>query len=230
MIDVTSERRNISVFLGASDPKNMRMEQAVRELGTWIGSRGHRLVYGGSKSGLMGMLAESTSAAGGEVIGVEPNFFIEREPQFENLTELVATEDLTERKLIMIERGDAFIAFPGGTGTLEEIAEVISRITLDLLDAPCILYNLDGFFEGLRTQLTVMADNGLYNPDKLALITFADSIGEIESVLEASGIRRGPRGPRSEPILYRRNVRSRRCGGTRARSWTCGGCTPNPSP
>lgn len=122
----------------------------MRELGTWIGESGNRLVYGGSKSGLMGEIAESVLQAGGEVTGVEPQFFIDMEYQYDAITELIVTKDMTERKTKMIELGDVFIAFPGGTGTLEEIAEVMSKVSLKHLTAPCILYNLNDYYDDYR--------------------------------------------------------------------------------
>ena len=109
----------------------------------------HALVYGGSKCGLMGELAESVLLAGGEVTGVEPRFFVEDGFVYDSITRLIVTETMAERKTKMIELGDAFIAFPGGTGTLEEIAEVMSKVALGHLDAPCILYNLGGYYDGL---------------------------------------------------------------------------------
>ena len=93
----------------------------------------------------MGELAQSVLAAGGKVIGVEPQFFMDEGLQYDGLTELIVTRDMAQRKAEMIRRGDAFIAFPGGTGTLEEIAEVMSKVSLGQLDAPCILYDLNGY-------------------------------------------------------------------------------------
>lgn len=126
---------NITVYLGANAGNDPALAEAVRELGSWIGANGHRLVYGGSRSGLMGQLAQSALDAGGTVTGVEPQFFVQQELQHDGLTELIVTKDMTERKTKMIELGDAFIAFPGGTGTLEEIAEVMSKVSLGQLDA-----------------------------------------------------------------------------------------------
>ena len=119
--------------------KDIEHQQAVQELGRWIGESGNALVYGGSRCGLMGEIAESTLNAGGKVTGVEPEFFVQGELQHEGLTELIVTKDMTERKTKMIALGDAFIAFPGGTGTLEEIAEVMSKVSLRHLDAPCMI-------------------------------------------------------------------------------------------
>ena len=121
---------NITVYLGANKGIDDTFSIAVRELGKWIGANGHTLIYGGSKTGLMGELAESVLMEGGRVTGVEPQFFVEAEVQYDEITELIVTKDMTERKTKMIELGDAFIAFPGGTGTLEEITEVMSKLSL----------------------------------------------------------------------------------------------------
>lgn len=174
---------NITVYLGANEGNDPALGQAVRELGRWIGESGYTLVYGGSKTGLMGDIAGSVLAAGGEVIGVEPQFFMDAGFQYDGLTELIVTKDMAERKTKMIQLGDAFIAFPGGPGTLEEISEVISRKAIKRLSGPCILYNLDGYYEGLRTQLHHMVKMGLCAPEKLDDIHFAADLGEIKTIL-----------------------------------------------
>lgn len=175
---------NITVYLGANEGNDPALKQAVRELGRWIGESGNALVYGGSRSGLMGVLAESTLAAGGEVTGVEPQFFVEEELQYDGLTELIVTKDMTERKTKMIELGDAFIAFPGGTGTLEEIAEVMSKVSLKQLAAPCILYDLNGYYDSLKALLDEMIRKGLSSPERQKGICFAKNLAEIRALLE----------------------------------------------
>ena len=174
---------NITVYLGANAGNDPALKQAVEELGRWIGEGGNTLIYGGSKNGLMGEIAESTLQAGGRVIGVEPEFFVQDELQHEGLTQLIVTKDMTERKTKMIELGDAFIAFPGGTGTLEEIAEVMSKVSLRHLDAPCILYNLNGYYDGLKELLARMIDAGLSSPERQQGIVFAESLDEIQKIL-----------------------------------------------
>ena len=174
---------NITVYLGANAGNDPALAAAVRELGSWIGANGHRLVYGGSRSGLMGQLAQSTLDAGGTVTGVEPQFFVQQELQHDGLTELIVTKDMTERKTKMIELGDAFIAFPGGTGTLEEIAEVMSKVSLKHLDAPCILYDLDGYYTGLRMLLSHMIETGLSSEERQEGIYFAKDLAEIKTIL-----------------------------------------------
>ncbi len=175
----------ITVYLGANEGNDPALKTAVRELGTWIGESGNSLVYGGSKSGLMGELAESVLAAGGTVTGVEPQRFVDEGFLYDAITELIVTPDITERKTKMIELGDAFIAFPGGTGTLDEIAEIMSKVALQDLDAPCILYNLNGYYHGLRILLDHMITMGLSSEEKLQGIYFASDLSEIKKILEA---------------------------------------------
>ena len=110
---------NITVYLGAKEGNDPALKRAAQELGQWIGQSGNALVYGGSKTGLMGEIAKSVLDAGGTVTGVETTLFMQDDLQYDGLTELIVTETITERKTEMIRRGDAFIAFPGGTGTLE---------------------------------------------------------------------------------------------------------------
>ena len=162
---------NITVYLGANEGSDPALKQAVEELGRWIGESGNALVYGGL-------------TAGGEVTGVEPQFFIDSEVQYDGLTRLIVTQDMTERKTRMIELGDAFIAFPGGTGTLEEIAEVMSKVSLGHLDAPCILYDLDGYYAGLKALLAHMVEMGLSSPERQSGIYFAKDLDEIKSILK----------------------------------------------
>lgn len=174
---------NITVYLGANEGNDPRLRKSVEELGTLIGSSGNALVYGGSKSGLMGAIADSVLQAGGEVTGIEPQFFIVNELQHDGLTRLIVTKDMSERKTKMIELGDAFIAFPGGTGTLEEIAEVMSKVSLKHLDAPCILYNLDGYYDDLKALLAKMIDKGLSSKERQEGIYFAENLDEIKKIL-----------------------------------------------
>lgn len=174
---------NITVYLGANEGNDPKFRSAVEALGKWIGESGNDLVYGGSKSGLMGVLAESVLKAGGKVTGVEPRFFVEAGLVYDDVTKLIVTEDMSERKKKMIELGQAFIAFPGGTGTLEEIAEVMSKVSLGHLDAPCILYDLDGFYTGLKTLLCHMIETGLSSEEKQKGISFASDLEEVKKII-----------------------------------------------
>ncbi len=174
---------NITVYLGANEGNDPRLREAVEELGAWIGNSGNALIYGGSRSGLMGAIADSVLKAGGEVTGVEPRFFIESEFQHDGLTKLIITKNMAERKNTMIELGEAFIAFPGGTGTLEEIAEVMSKVSLGHLNAPCILYNLNGYYDDLKALLDHMIEKGLSSHERQEGIYFAKNLEEIKRIL-----------------------------------------------
>ena len=172
---------NITVYLGAQQGNNAKFENAVKELGTFIGGKGDTLVYGGSGTGLMRVLADSVLASGGYVIGVEPQMFIDR--QYDAVNELIVTEDMRSRRAKMIELGDAFIAFPGGTGTLEEISEIMSLVSLKMMTAPCILYNLDGYYDSLKALLNTMVTFGFSSKNRQDGIYFCNSLSEIEQIL-----------------------------------------------
>ena len=166
---------NITVYLGACEGCDPQLKQTVRELGTWIGDSGNSLVYGGSKTGLMGELAT----------GVEPQFFVDSVLQLEGLTRLIVTPDIAQRKAKMIELGDAFVAFPGGTGTLEEISQVMSMIGLGQLEAPCVFYNLNGYYNPMAEQLDRMLACDLTSPERLRGISFARNLDELIACLQA---------------------------------------------
>lgn len=175
---------NITVYLGANEGNDPSLRKAVEELGSWIGKSDNTLIYGGSKSGLMGVLASSVLSCGGKVIGVEPKFFIEKELQHDGLTSLIVTEDMSERKNKMIELGEAFIAFPGGTGTLEEIAEIMSKVSLKQLNAPCIFYNLNGYYNDMKALLNHMIEKGLSSKERQEGIYFANNLDDIKQILK----------------------------------------------
>ena len=132
----------------------------------------------------MGVLAKSVLDVGGAVTGVETQFFVDADVQYEGLTELIVAPDMAERKTKMIQLGDAFIAFPGGTGTLEEIMEIMSKVSLNQLDAPCILYNLNGYYNGLKELLEHMIRMGLSSEEKQRGVYFAESLEDIRRILE----------------------------------------------
>ncbi len=175
---------NITVYLGANEGSDPRLSVAVKELGRWIGENGHDLVYGGSSNGLMGYIADAVLDAGGKVTGVEPRKFIEAGWEHSSLTKLIVTETMSERKNQMALLGDAFIAFPGGTGTLEEISEIMSRVALDSLDAPCIVYNLNHYYDDLKRLMGKMIENELSSEYRQRNIYFCENLTEIEAILK----------------------------------------------
>ena len=175
---------NICVYLSAQDGKSEAYKETVRHFGKFIAENGHRLIYGGSKSGLMGEIAISALEAGGEVIGVEPEFFIEAEFQLEGLTELIVTRSMNERKEKLIELSDVFVAFPGSTGTLEEIADTVSMIKMGMIENKMIIFNYNGFYEPLKKLFSSMISEELIREDELSGVLFADSEAELMSLIE----------------------------------------------
>ncbi|HAB93323.1 MAG TPA: TIGR00730 family Rossman fold protein [Lachnospiraceae bacterium] len=175
---------NITVYLGSARGNDSKYADEVIRLGNWIGRNGHRLIYGGSRIGLMGELAEAVLQAGGEVIGIEPGFFVRSCLQHDGITKLIVTETMAERKAKLIEHGDAYIAFPGGTGTLEEISEVMSQIRIGHNDSPCIIFNLDGYYEPLRQMLDRMVGEGFLDPESRDKFLFAEDVGQIAEILD----------------------------------------------
>lgn len=174
---------NITVYLGSNPGKNPVYTEAVRDLGTWIGTNGHRLIYGGSNCGLMGELANAVLAAGGKVTGVEPQFFIDWGYDHPGITDLIVTENMSERKAKMIELGDAFLAFPGGTGTLEEITEIITLYSLGRITKPYVLYNVNGYYDALADFFDRMVEEGFVTEENRRKIRFASSLAGIASCL-----------------------------------------------
>lgn len=174
---------NITVYLGAHEGNDPSYKKAVEELGAWIADSGNRLVYGGSNEGLMANIADAVLSHGGKVTGIEAQMFADRGVAHAGLTELVIVPDITERRTRMIELGDAFIAFPGGTGTLEEISEVVSKICLGQLSQPCVFYNLNGFYNDMRAFLQRMVDAGFSTVERQQGIYFASNLAEIERII-----------------------------------------------
>ncbi len=174
---------NITVYLGANIGKDISLKENAEKLGSWIGENDHTLVYGGSKSGLMGVLASSVLEHSGKVIGVEPKFFVDEGFVYDKIDELIITDDIASRRKKMIELGDCFIAFPGGTGTLEEISEVMSMVALKHSSAPCIIFNLNSYYDDLKRLLDKMVSMELSSYDRLSGIFFANSLEEIYEII-----------------------------------------------
>ena len=179
---------NITVYLGSNDGSQPIYRQEAKKLGEWLGKSGHTLIYGGSRVGLMGVLAEAALKNGGRVIGVEPRFFVENEIQHHGLTKLIITETMAERKQKMIAMGEAFLAFPGGIGTLEEMSEVMSLVKLKRLNKPFCFLNFSGYYEPLRQFFQHMAREGFVDSGWANGICFAESIEEMARHIMPSNI------------------------------------------
>lgn len=167
----------ICVYCASSPHVAKEYFDEARALGAAIGSRGHTLVYGGGGFGLMGELARAALGVGGRVVGVIPQALVERELALSVVSEQVVTEDMHRRKETMALRADAFIALPGGFGTLEEIIEVIAHRQLGIHSKPCVLVNVGGYYSSLiefferfyREGFTDESHRGVYSVANSAL-------------------------------------------------------------
>lgn len=139
----------LAVYCGSRLGDSPQFAAAAQALGEALGRHGDTLVYGGGRVGLMGIVADATLAAGGRVVGVIPQALMAREVGHRGLNELIVVETMHERKQAMAERADAFVALPGGIGTLEELYEVWSWQQLGYHDKPVALLNVDGFYDAL---------------------------------------------------------------------------------
>lgn len=174
---------NIVVYLGSAFGHDPIYQKKIKELGNWIGRTGNDLVYGGSKIGLMGILADAVLEEGGHVTGVEPAFFIDQCRQHEGIDRLIVTKDMFERRQTMMEMGDAFIAFPGGLGTMEEITDIMSANQLNLIDKPYVFYNLNGYYDHLEALLDHMTEEGFLFEETRKKIIFCTDVEGIERTL-----------------------------------------------
>ncbi|BBI48158.1 putative cytokinin riboside 5'-monophosphate phosphoribohydrolase [Vreelandella olivaria] len=152
----------ICVYLGSREGNSPAFRQATNQLGRTLAERGHTLVYGGARVGLMGELANAALEAGGEVIGVMPDHLVEREQAHFGLSELIRVRNMHERKATMAANADAFIALPGGIGTLEELFEIWTWGYLGLHEKPMGLLNIDEFYSPLLTFLDSTVSHGFW--------------------------------------------------------------------
>lgn len=141
--------KSLCVYCGSSTGNKKAYLEYAKKLGTFLGKNKIRLVYGGASIGLMGAIAEAALAAGGEVIGIIPGHIADREIAHKNLTNLLIVDSMHERKALMAENADAFLALPGGFGTLDELCEIITWQQLGLHKKPIYIANVDGYFNSL---------------------------------------------------------------------------------
>ncbi|MEQ1683516.1 MAG: TIGR00730 family Rossman fold protein [Burkholderiaceae bacterium] len=161
---------SICVYCGSRPGESGLHADAARSIGTEIGRRGWQLVYGGGRAGLMGVVADAALAAGASVIGVIPQSLMARELGHTGLTELHVVETMHERKMMMAERSDAFLALPGGIGTFEELFEVWSWRQLGYHDKPLGLLNVAGYYDALIAFLHQSRDHGFMSQLQLDLL------------------------------------------------------------
>jgi uncharacterized protein (TIGR00730 family) len=156
--------QRLCVFCGSQSGNNPRFAEDARALGTLLAQAQIQLVFGGGKIGLMGEVADAALAAGGEVIGVMPRLLVERERAHLGLTELITVESMAERKQLMADRSDAFLAMPGGLGTLDELFEMMTWNQIGLHLKPCFVLNTDGYYNSLLEFIEKGLHDGLIYP------------------------------------------------------------------
>lgn len=175
----------LCVYCSSSDRLEPKYYAAAEELGAEMARRGWGLVYGGGRTGLMGSVARSVKRNGGRVVGVIPDFMKAKELAFDEADELITVLTMRERKLLMETRADAFVALPGGWGTLEETMEILTLRQLDVLRKPCILFNQDGFYDDLLRFFERMINDGFNRPSNLNLFAVAPTLPQVFAHLEA---------------------------------------------
>lgn len=173
----------ITVYCGSRTGNNEIFIKAAKELGEWMGKNGHNLVFGASNSGLMGAVADAVLENGGQVVGVVPDVPEIKARMHKGLTDYVFTADMSERKKRMIEMADAYIALPGGIGTLDEITEVICLSQLRIHTKPCIFFNLRGYYEPVYQQFEIMEETGFAHAGGNGKVYFCAELDEIADVL-----------------------------------------------
>jgi uncharacterized protein (TIGR00730 family) len=177
--------RRVCVYAGSNPGSDRAYAEAAAAFATTMAERGIGLVYGGGKVGLMGVLADTMLDAGGEAIGVMPQSLIDREIGHSGLTELKVVDSMHERKALMAELADAFVAVPGGIGTLEELIEVYTWSQLGIHDKACGVLNVKGYYDNLAALLDHAVAEGFLRPQHRAVLSVASEPAELLDRLAA---------------------------------------------
>jgi uncharacterized protein (TIGR00730 family) len=183
---------SLCVYCGARKGTTPAFESAAAATGRWIGEHSGQLVYGGGNNGLMGVMADAALAAGGRVVGIIPRALVEKEWAKSDCTELHIVDNMHERKRMMAERADAFVALPGGIGTLEEFFEVWTWRQLGYHDKPIGLLNLAGYFDPMLAFLGASVSHGFMSDWQMDLVRVGTDIGTLlADLVQASGMSAG---------------------------------------
>lgn len=184
---------SICVYCGSRPGENPAFTQAAQAVGQWIGTRGGQLVYGGGRGGLMGTVAEATRLAGGRVVGVIPQALVDKEVANRLCDELHIVQTMHERKAMMAERCDAFVALPGGIGTFEELFEVWTWRQLGYHDKPVGLLNVAGYYDGLMGFLETSVASGFMGDWQMDLLLASPDTAELlPRLVQAAGPGQAP--------------------------------------
>jgi hypothetical protein len=176
--------QEICIFCGASDPSRPALRQAMEELADGMLQRGWGLVYGGGRVGLMGVAADRIMTGGGRVLGVIPRQLSSRELAHGGLTELIEVDSMHARKAIMYESSDAFVAMPGGFGTLDEIMEILTWKQLGIHQKPVVFANIEGYYDAMSQFFQRAQADGLLKPEYVALCHFASDVASTLAYLD----------------------------------------------
>ena len=183
---------SLCVYCGSRAGTASGFAAGAAAVGRWIGEHGGQLVYGGGNNGLMGVVADATLAAGGRVVGVIPRALVEREWAKLDCTELHVVDNMHERKTMMAERADAFLALPGGIGTLEEFFEVWTWRQLGYHDKPVGLLNLDGYYDALLAFLQSSVQHAFMNDWLMDLVQVGSDVETLlPELVRAAGFSSG---------------------------------------
>ena len=180
--------KTLCVYCASSDRIDSKYTDAATAVGREMVRRGWDLVYGGGKVGLMGAVARSVKTSGGRVVGVIPEFMKAKELAYDEADEMHSVLTMRERKLMMETRADAFLALPGGWGTLEEIMEILTLRQLDVVRKPCVFLNQDGFYDELLRFFDRMVGERFNKPSNLKLFSVAKTVDEVFAQLEAGAV------------------------------------------
>lgn len=183
---------SVCVYCGASAQVADVHKEAAHALGDGLARRGIRLVYGGGRVGLMGIVADAALAAGGEVVGIIPDHIQSSEIEHTGLTELHVVDSMHTRKRMMVDKSDAFVILPGGLGTLDEAFEVLTWKQLRLHDKPIIIADVDGYWRPLLGLIDHMVAQGFARIDRNRLYRVADQIDSVFTALEDAPDPRSP--------------------------------------
>lgn len=178
---------SVCVYCGSRAGVDPIFAQAAQQVGAWIGQHGGQLVYGGGHNGLMGVLADSAAEAGARVVGIIPRTMVEREWARNACDELIVVETMHERKRLMMERADAFLALPGGIGTFEEFFEAWAWRQLGFHDKPVGLLNLSGYYDALLSFMAQTVQAGFLSDWQMDLIRVGDQVNPLLTDLVQSG-------------------------------------------
>ncbi len=186
---MTTPAFSLCVYCGSRPGTDPAFADTARAVGQWIGEHGGQLVYGGGRNGLMGMVADATMAAGGQAVGIIPKALVEREWAHNGCTELHVVDNMHERKRLMADKADAFLALPGGIGTFEEFFEVWAWRQLGYHDKPVGLLNVAGYYDGLMAFMRTGLEQQFMSSAQMDLIRVdSDAARLLPELVQAAGL------------------------------------------